>query len=327
MDPQTQTIVTTTLSVFLIAGIGFITRRVGIIDDPTEHRIMKLVVWVLVPCFILSKVPGNPSLQHVSTVASAMGIGAAIIAASFGICLLAGRLIGISNYDGVKTFSVSTGLQNYGFIPVPLIEGIFPDKADQILGVLFIHNLGVELGLWTLGIILLSGSASGAWKRLINGPSIAIVVGLILNFTRPWTLMPSAALPIVEVLQRATTMLGTCAIPIAVMLVGATLCGILQREKWQPDWRVILASPILRFAILPAMILLVASFITFSDELRLVLAVQAAMPTGIFPIVLSKHFGGKPSVAIQVALLSSALSIVLTPLLLSLAIRLVLPAG
>ena len=323
MDPQTLTIVTTTLSVFLIAAIGFATRRFGIIDDPTEHRIMKLVVWVLIPCFILSKVPGNPSLQQVSTVAGAMGVGAAIIAASFGICLLAGRLVGITNEDGVKTFSVATGLQNYGFIPIPLIEGIFPETADQILGILFIHNLGVELGLWTLGIILLSGSASGAWKRLINGPSIAIFVGLVLNFTRPWALLPTSAMPIVDVLQRTTTMLGTCAIPIAVMLVGATLCGILQREKWKPDWRVILASPILRFAILPAMILLVASCVTFSEELRLVLAVQAAMPTGIFPIVLSKHFGGKPSVAIQVALLSSALSLVLTPLLLSLGIYLI----
>jgi predicted permease len=321
LDPQTQTIVATTLSVFLIAAIGFVTRRVGIIDDPTEANIMKLVVWVLVPCFILSKVPGNPSLQNGSTVAAAMGIGAAIIAASFGISLLTGRLFGMTNEDGVKTFSVATGIQNYGFIPIPLIEGIFPETADQILGVLFVHNLGIELAIWTLGIVLLSGSTSGAWKRLINGPSIAIVVGLFLNFTQPWTLIPPAATPVVEVLQRATTMMGTCAIPIAVMLVGATLCGIVQREQWQLDWRVLIASPILRFAILPAMILLIANGITFSDELSLVLVVQAAMPTGIFPIVLAKHFGGKPSVAIQVALLSSAFSIVLTPLLLSMALK------
>jgi predicted permease len=250
-----------------------------------------------------------------------MGIGAAIIAASFGISLLTGRLFGMTNEDGVKTFSVATGIQNYGFIPIPLIEGIFPETADQILGVLFVHNLGIELAIWTLGIVLLSGSTSGAWKRLINGPSIAIVVGLFLNFTQPWTLIPPAATPVVEVLQRATTMMGTCAIPIAVMLVGATLCGIVQREQWQLDWRVLIASPILRFAILPAMILLIANGITFSDELSLVLVVQAAMPTGIFPIVLAKHFGGKPSVAIQVALLSSAFSIVLTPLLLSMALK------
>ena len=322
MDPQTQTIVTTTLSVFLIAAVGFVTRRVGIIDDPTEANIMKLVVWVLVPCFILSKVPGNPSLQNASTVAAAMGIGAAIIATSFAICLLAGRVIGMTDEDGLKTFSVATGIPNYGFIPIPLIEGIFPEQSHQILGVLFVHNLGVELAIWTLGIVLLSGSASGAWKRLINGPSIAIVVGLILNFTRPWTLLPPAALPVVEVLHRTTTMLGTCAIPIAVMLVGATLCGILQREKWKPDWRVLSLMPILRFAVLPAFILSIASVVAFSHELQLVLAVQAAMPTGIFPIVLAKHFGGKPSVAIQVALLSSALSLVLTPLLLSMGLRL-----
>lgn len=322
MDPQTLTIITTTLSVFLIAAVGFVTRRVGMIDDPTEANIMKLVVWVLVPCFILSKVPGNPALQLGSTVASAMGIGAIIIAASFGICFLAGRFIGMTNEHGVKTFAVATGIPNYGFIPIPLIEGIFPEQSDRILGVLFVHNLGVELAIWTLGIILLSGSASGAWKRLINGPSIAIVIGLVLNFTRPWTLMPPAALPIVEVLHRTTTMLGTCAIPIAVMLVGATLCGIVQREKWKPDWRVLSLMPILRFAVLPAMILLIASWVAFSHELQLVLAVQAAMPTGIFPIVLAKHFGGKPSVAIQVALLSSALSLVLTPLLLSMALKL-----
>ena len=117
-------------------------------------------------------------------------------------------------------------------------------------------------------------------------------------------------------------MLGVCAIPIAVMLVGVTLSGVIEREKWQPDWRVIIASPILRFAILPAMILFVASQITFSPELTLVLALQAAMPTGIFPIVLSKHYGGKVSVAVQVAVLSSALSLVLTPLLLTLGLKL-----
>jgi predicted permease len=288
---------------------------------------MKLVVWVLVPCFILSKVPGNPALQNGSTVAAAMAIGAAIIAASFGISLMVGRLAGLTEADGVKTFSVATGIQNYGFIPIPLLDGIFPEQADALIGVLFVHNLGVELAIWTLGIILLSGSVAGAWKRLINGPTIAIVVGLILNFARPWTLLPPAALPVVEVLQRATTMMGACAIPIAVMLVGATLCGILQRERWEPNWRVLVASPVLRFAVLPAMILLVASWITFSDELRLVLAVQAAMPTGIFPIVLSKHFGGKPSIAIQVALLSSALSLVLTPLLLAAALCLIGPIG
>jgi predicted permease len=244
------------------------------------------------------------------------------VAASFGVCYLAGRLVGLKNEDGAKTFGMATGLQNYGFIPVPLIESLFPERGDQILGVLFVHNLGVELALWTLGIIMLSGSAAGAWKRLINGPSIAITVGLILNFTRLWEMIPTAALPIVEVLHRTTTMLGVCAIPIAVMLVGVTLSGVIEREKWQPDWRVIIASPILRFAILPAMILFVASQITFSPELTLVLALQAAMPTGIFPIVLSKHYGGKVSVAVQVAVLSSALSLVLTPLLLTLGLKL-----
>jgi predicted permease len=323
MDSQTQTILTTTMAIFLIVAIGFVTRRAGIIRGESEGNILKLAVWVLVPCFILSKVPGNPSLQNPLTVAGAMGAGFLIVAASFAVCYVAGRMIGMTDESGVGTFGMAAGLQNFGFIPVPLIESLFPEQGDRILGVLFVHNLGVEFALWTLGIMMLSGSAAGAWKRLINGPSIAITVGLILNYVQPWNLIPTAALPIVEVFHRTVTLMGVCAIPISVMLVGVTLSGVLEREKWKPDWRVILALPVLRFAILPAMILLIASQVTFSNELTQVLIVQAAMPTGIFPIVLSQHYGGKVSVAVQVAVLSSALSLVLTPLLLTLGLHLV----
>jgi predicted permease len=174
-----------------------------------------------------------------------------------------------------------------------------------------VHSLGVEIALWTVGIMILSGSSSGSWKRLLNGPTIAIAIGLFLNFTGLFQYIP-------EVINRSTDMLGLCAIPVSLILVGASLGGVLERERWENDWRVMTASSVLRFAILPIVFIGVVSMMTFSPELQTVLLVQAAMPTAIFPIVLAKHFGGLPKVAVQVCLTTSLLSLILTPVWLKL---------
>ena len=309
-----QSILASTITVFLVVGIGCAARGVKIIDDHSEKSLMKLVIYILFPCFILSKVPGNPALQQLSVVGLAFLIGIATVVLSVSVCYIIGKLAGIAPEMGLGTFALATALQNYGFIPIPLIESIYPTlQSDRILGVLFIHNLGIETALWTVGIIVISGSAAGAWKRVINGPSVAIALGLLFNATGAWVYAP-------EILVRATRMVGVCAIPVSLIMVGATLAGVIEREKWQPNWRVIGLSVVLRYSVLPLLLIGFAWMIGqwgISAELKTILLIQAAMPCAIFPIVLARHFGGHPRVAVQVCLATSAASLVLTPLLLA----------
>jgi malate permease and related proteins len=42
--------------------------------------------------------------------------------------------------------------------------------------------------------------------------------------------------------------------------------------------------------------------------------VQAAMPAGILPIVIAKHYGGRPITAVQVVLGSTAIGLFTVPL-------------
>ena len=309
-----QSILASTITVYLIVGVGCAARGLKIIDDHSEKSLMKLVINILFPCFILSKVPGNPALQQSSVVGLAFLIGIATVVLSVIICYFVGKLAGIGPEMGLSTFALATALQNYGFIPIPLIESIYPAlQSDRILGVLFIHNLGIETAIWTGGIVLISGSAQGAWKRVINGPSVAITLGLLFNATGAWAYAP-------EILVRATKMVGVCAIPVALIMVGATLAGVIEREKWKPNWRVVGLSVMLRYSLLPLLLIGFAWMIgqrEISAELKTVLLIQAAMPCAIFPIVLAKHYGGHPSVAVQIALATSAASLVLTPLLLA----------
>ena len=96
--------------------------------------------------------------------------------------------------------------------------------------------------------------------------------------------------------------------------------GVWEREKWSTNYRVIGLSVLLRFSMLPALLLgfaVVIGMLEWSSELRQILLIQAAMPCAIFPIVLARHYGGKPEVAVEVCLATSLASLLLTPTLLT----------
>ena len=238
-------VLATTIPVFFIVAIGYLVRRTRIVNDDSERSLMQLILFVLYPCFILTKIPGNPSLAQPSVVVTSILAGGLLAVVGMAVCYLVGRVFKIRPSNGLNTFAVAAAIQNYGFLPIPLIEGIFPERSDQILGVLFVHNLGIEIALWTFGVVLISGKTAGAWRRLISGPTISITLGLFLNFTGLYVWIPG-------VVSTAMSELGKCSIPISLILVGATMAGVLQREKWVVNWRIITLSSLLRFAILPA---------------------------------------------------------------------------
>ena len=305
-----------------MVGVGYLIRQLNVITDESEKSIVRLVVNVLYPCFILTKIPGNQSLQQLSVVFTALTAGFVLTLTGLLVSRMVGGAFKIKKTDGLNTFSVSTALQNYGFIPIPLITALFPDVADQTLGVLFVHNLGLELAMWTVCIVMLSGTAKGAMKRLINGPTIAIIAGLLLNFTDFHHWIPSVAQKAASVAQKAAHDLGNCTIPISLLLVGATLGSVISSHKIQISPKIIVGSLLIRFAIMPLAFIAVAAILTGSQELQRVLVIEAAMPAAIFPIVLAKHYGGKPNVAVQVCLATSLISLVLTPAWLLLGLRL-----
>lgn len=304
-----------TLPVFLIVLTGCGCRYFGLVTETSERSLMRVVLLVLYPCFILSKIPGNESLGNLVNVALALGCGMALTSLGLLVAYLTGVLWRMEPGKTRNTFTLATAIQNYGFIPIPLLMALFPDRAEAALGVLFVHNLGLELVLWTAGIVVVSGSHQGALKRLINGPSVAILIGLLLNFTGAYRALPA---PLVTSMNQ----LGDCCIPISLLLVGVSLAGVLMSSGISIDWRVITGSLMARFLVLPIAFLSTALLMTGFPELHLVLLVEAAMPAAIFPIVIAKHFDGEPSVAVQVCIATSVASLLMTPVLLVIGILL-----
>ncbi len=208
--------------------------------------------------------------------------------------------------SGLRTFAFTVGIYNYGFIPIPLMESLY---GREPLGVLLVQNMGCELAIWSVGLLVLSGlSPREGWRQVLNPPICTLVVALGVNLS-------GFALP--AVLMRVVDLLGGCAIPFGLLLCGVTLATYFEKPGQLYHGRTTPVACLLRLAALPVAFLLLAKFAPVSLELKRVLVVQAAMPSGMMPLVLARHYGGQPLIAAQIIVGTTLLGLLVIPLWLS----------
>ena len=78
--------------------------------------------------------------------------------------------------------------------------------------------------------------------------------------------------------------------------------------------KITLLACVVRLGIFPVLILAVAKWLPLSVELKRVLVVQAAMPAGVMPIIIARHYGGQPLTAVQIVLGTTILALITIPL-------------
>ncbi len=302
---ESMWILVAAMPVYLIIAIGPVLRRTGALRPDMDRGLMAMAVHLFFPCLIFDKVLGADILRDAGVVFSSAGIGFGMMVLGFSLAYGVAGLLGFEVGGGRRTFAASCGVQNYGFLAIPLTMYVFPE-SHSALAVLFTHNLGIELALWTVGIMLISGNWIPSWKSFLKGPVIAVVLGVAMVQTGADALVP-------EVLRRMFAMLGVCAVPVSLLLVGTTMYDLARDVKF--GWKVSLGGSLMRLAVLPAIILCLAKFLPLVTELKQVLVIQAAMPAGAFPIVISRHYGGRADVAIQVTVVTTLLSLLTMPVI------------
>ena len=302
---QSATILNAVVPVFAIMGLGVLIRKLNWLTEEADKSLMRVCVNVLLPCLILDKSLGNPALSQPSNLLLAPLIGYVVVGLGMWIAFLARPLHGLREPVARRTFALTVGIHNYGYIPLPLALLLF-DQATA--GVLFLHIIGVEMAMWTLGVMLLSGGSLGRdWRKLINAPLIAIVLAVVLNALGWNTSVP-------QVVGTGMHWLGGCAIPLALILIGAIMADHLGEFHSANGWRIISSAVLLRIGLLPLVFLVAAKYIPMTVEHQHVLVLEAAMPAAVFPIVLAKLHRGDPPTAMRAVLSTAVVSLVTIPL-------------
>jgi len=141
---------------------------------------------------------------------------------------------------------------------------------------------------------------------MVNAPLVALVLALAVNLTGAVAFVPEVAMSLVHTLA-------LCAIPLGLLMTGVSIQPHLDDPKQLVNTRVTLMAWLLRLGVLPWIFLLTARFLPCSVELKRVLVVQAAMPSAVIPIIIARVYGGRPLVAVQIIVGTTALALFTIP--------------
>ncbi|MEM7792155.1 MAG: AEC family transporter [Verrucomicrobiota bacterium] len=303
---QTSLIFAAVMPIFIIIALGFLVRRVGWLNMEADRSLMAVVVNALYPCLILDFILGNEALRQTANVILPPLVGLTSVVVGFGLAMLVARKLQIGNQRECRTFAFTTGIYNYGYLAIPIVALLFDRETT---GVLLVHNLGVEIAMWVLGVgfVLSPNDPKTIWKRVFSGPVIAIFIAIPLNFLRAEAFIP-------QFILEAIHMLGVCAIPLGLILTGATFADLAPGVRIMDRLKLPISGCVLRIGVLPIIFLLSAWILPLPTELKAVICVQAAMPCGVFPIILARHFDGSPEVSLKLVLSTTLISLFTIPI-------------
>ncbi|WP_146392765.1 AEC family transporter [Allorhodopirellula solitaria] len=331
---QFTQIVGSVLGVFLIIGIGAFCRSQKWLSREADFSLAKITANVLMPALFLDRILNDDSLDALSTawVPPVFGFGLTTcgLLLAWAIARCIGPWMGLKTDAQQRAFAICAGIANYGYIPLPLSQIFYPSAEVELI----LHNVGVDLALWSVGIAIISGGNSPVhaaeqpsappprgflrlgWmgkilRALTSAPLIAVAIALSIR-TLGWdTLIPSS-------LMKSIHLLAGASIPMGLLLSGAIIIDFLRAAQWTGAAPVIFLSIGFRQLLMPVIMLSVAGAWAIQTDMKHVLLLQAAMSSAVFPIVLTRLYHGDTATALRVVLSTSLAGLVLIPIWISL---------
>ncbi len=278
------------LTLFILILVGWTVRRIGIFTDEVTAGVSSLLVNVALPGLA----------REGMTVAL---VGAVYYIAVVAVALVFPRLIR-ARPDERSVFSFLVIFANTGFMGYPVVNAIWGEEAIFLAA---IYNLLFSFLLFTVGILIISGSGSG-WRgispRVLLSPGIVSVgIGLVL-------FLLSIDLP--EVIGGPIAMLGDLTTPLSMVVIGALLARLEIRAIFG-NLRVYLYAGV-RLLVLPLATLVVLRPFVDDPLILGVLVIMAAMPGATNAALFAEEYGVNPELASQSVFITTLFCIVTIPL-------------
>ena len=286
-------IFTVLLPVILCAFLGALWARSGQRYD--SDFVSRLVLNIGAPALILStlsQVAIDPSLFA--------NIAIACVLVSLTMALLGfviPRLLG----DDVRTYLPSFVFPNVGNMGLPVCMFAF---GEQGLALALIFFMVLSVAHFPVGILMAGGREAGGLMGIIKMPILyAIALAVLL-------MMSGAVLP--GFLNNAVSLIGAMTIPLMLITLGVSLYS-LKVSGWG---KALLYSLIRILGGLSAG-LLVVWWLDIEGVARSVVLIQSSMPVAVFNYLFAVRFDRQPDAVAGLVVVSTLLSFVSLPILLS----------
>jgi predicted permease len=275
---------------FVLMFVGGLGRKFNCIPVEAEASLSRFIIRILYPCFIIHQVLGASEPVTMKEAWIAPVFGFLSISIGFGISHLIGQICGFEKREN-RAFRFCCGIFNYGFFALPIASIVF---GDFLIVKIILFNLGVEIAIWSVGVLLLTSSGISLTK-LLNPPALSVLFALVIQALGGRELIP-------QPLWTVLSMISACSIPFALMVIGSSFAGLLRNFRPSVGYRVEMGAICARNIAVPACFMLYAKWGWFPsgmDWMAFVLVVQAAMPAGVFALLVVKNYSESSEVGMR----------------------------
>lgn len=281
---------------FGLMALGYLLKKIRILDTDADNKLSRLVVNVAIPASILQIACRENTLKFEKTLlvlAIAVGIFLAIPLLSKGIIRLTGWN---SSCEMMLNYS------NVGFMGLPITEALF--GAEYVIYTA-IFMMVFNLSIFSYGVATLTGGrgAEISWKRMLLSPATLAALITLPIFFSPFTI-PAAPAGLIGSVAGITT-------PLAMMLIGSMLAAVRFREVLT-DRRLYLLA-LIKMVLYPALVYGVLQFF-ISDPIILGTAtLLTGLPVAGNVSMLCVEYDGDQQLAAKGTFLTSLFSVVTVP--------------
>lgn len=293
------------LELFAFIILGYILVKMKQIDKHSNQILSSLVANVFSPALIIGSVFSKSSINNNEIVIEAI---------FYGIILYIFYLIFNSilfkfikfNQNESNIFKLSLIFANTAFIGYPILKSIFGELSIFIFSLV---HLSFNILLFSYGANLLSKSKQKelfSIKQLLSPGFLCSIVAIILYFSKV-----SCPEPVYEFLNT----LGNVSIPLSMIVIGATL-GFVDIKEVLKNKNVYFIT-FIKLIILPIITSLFVKILPCQEFIKQLLVFSTILPSGSMVVILSNKYNNNYSLATATVFLSTLLSIITIPVMLS----------
>lgn len=303
-------------TLFVIMAIGFLCRKVGIIDDAASKKLSKLILSVGQPAMLISSLAGaeyNETNLNIALIMIVLGfvfhIILAVLSYAFALPLK-------KNIDEQKLSEFGLMFTNCGFIGFPIFEALLGPIGRFMASFLIIS---FNILLWTWGLVIMGRGRSDikltVKKALLNFGTVPCLIGFILFLMKG----PAIGFELPSSISNAAQYLNNLCTPISVLVTGA-LIATQKPKKIFCSWKMYYFN-FVKLILFPIIICLMAKVVLICfpnsgiEIYAIFVTATAALPTASSVTMMAETYGldsGYSSLTVGTSSLLSVLTLPLT---------------
>lgn len=305
MNEYISTFSSISVLVLLISFIAVL-RHFGVLKKEDGMLFSTIVTHITLPALIFYVLSHSKSLQWEYIIVILFVLLTEIIV--LGLAYFIGKKLHIQNAQ-LGTLMITSAFGSSALLGYAVISQVFPSNIKALSEAVLISELGVGVGLFTIGTMVAIYFGDSLQKQtplqsimiFLKSPIfIAIIAGLTYNL-----LSISTDAPVIKELFKTINIISRS----NTFFVALTVGVLLEVNKIRPILTLVIIAVIFKLFFSPAIVYLASLSINLSEIQLKVVIIESAMPSAMLSVVLAKKYGCDAGLASKLVFATTIFSI------------------